>query len=949
MNNRNNRTILADLSADILEDGFESSDSDDIVEVQPASQRIGRPPNAKMYLDPSPESKGALCLANHQYWTHHNLSNTTSLNTTTDFDIDNPCSLSPLLARDEHNKLGGMFDAPLLRCYIEEIDVLREILFMLCGRPGLLFTISDAIDVDSCSSHIKITLNASLTHLSVSSLQSILEKFREHGNNLQQIRIFIKWACASNIQTCPKTIQAFASALHEWIWSFQRKLSTKELRYRKFYRPPKEIGDSYASLTELGYSLESDFFFIKEVFQIVSQILPSASLILQSNPAKTCEVLLSSLHERAILAQAANDYTIFARLVWLLQKSLSPIFEMIEKWTHCGILDDPAEEFPILRDASIEQRSPQYWERAYKLRIGVGDGGSAAPTFLKSFMSKVLFTGKAVRLLRLIEGEGASLPLPGDAGAPWGENKENGEEKDQNQGAWEHFLSTGKVATLPLNTTSSLHVRSNDAPPVMPQENATYVSSHFPLLQDQTCARKIDNSTSQIEAVIEQLSALGEDMVPFDRRFARWLEDRIRDQYEHAGRGLIFALRERCGFQADAEGLAGVYLMVHGEIMHRFLEALFLKIDKRQPWYDPHILNNLFLDIASGCYCPWLLRDSVGFWVQPMRGKLVQHVRARDPSVQRIESVRIFGNLTLDYQVRWPNNILLRADTIPYYKRLFTLVVQIKWVKHVLERIDYLKGGRQHPILQDEAGKELVLFYSIRLRLMWFINAFYNHVMTTILSSETRRFNSQIQSVFDIDDIISLHERYIRRCHDRCLLGDKVAPILDAILNVFDLAIRFSRLFERHLLGQDASRSGNVSMLARSWIGNSLLLHTSPLRRRLRRRGGEEEDTDDDDESYEEDASEDESEAEDAGQEEEEEERVEEKERGNAREISGGIQDDSSWAEVDGALAFRKGLKHIHKRLERAEEFVSGSLRALAKNRGIDWLEALAFSLTPSN
>ncbi|CAG8562412.1 3101_t:CDS:2, partial [Acaulospora morrowiae] len=92
----------------------------------------------------------------------------------------------------------------------------------------------------------------------------------------------------------------------------------------------------------------------------------------------------------------------------------------------------------------------------------------------------------------------------------------------------------------------------------------------------------------------------------------------------------------------------------------------------------------------------------------------------------------------------------------------------------------------------------MVLFYGLRMKLIWFLNTIWDYAMRNIILLETENFHKRLEDVFDIDEMITLHDHYIKIVYERCLLNEKAVPIHKSILDVLDLTIQFSTLYTRY-------------------------------------------------------------------------------------------------------------------------------------------------------
>lgn len=135
-------------------------------------------------------------------------------------------------------------------------------------------------------------------------------------------------------------------------------------------------------------------------------------------------------------------------------------------------------------------------------------------------------------------------------------------------------------------------------------------------------------------------------------------------------------------------------------------------------------------------------------------------------------------------KIPWPINNFIQSSSLVVYQKVNSLLLRLKWAKYVLER-KMLFERAKNPRL-----------YLMRVRLLWFVNSIWGYIMTTVrkkkslvtkvailklsnsfsqvLHSETLKFRAELTETTDADSIVALHQAYISRIRDRCLLNEKV-------------------------------------------------------------------------------------------------------------------------------------------------------------------------------
>ncbi|CAG8608676.1 16726_t:CDS:2, partial [Racocetra fulgida] len=132
---------------------------------------------------------------------------------------------APSLAQYRSQDKRYLFYDPTRLKYITELDAIREVLFMLSGRPSFLFC-------KDTNGKFQVQLNAILMHLTEGGFKALLEYFCEHGNFLAKLRIVATRICTESRPTYGQTAQAFAASILKMVWKFDTLLAGIESKYR---------------------------------------------------------------------------------------------------------------------------------------------------------------------------------------------------------------------------------------------------------------------------------------------------------------------------------------------------------------------------------------------------------------------------------------------------------------------------------------------------------------------------------------------------------------------------------------------------------------------------------------------------------------------------------------------------------------------------------------------
>jgi len=82
------------------------------------------------------------------------------------------------------------------------------------------------------------------------------------------------------------------------------------------------------------------------------------------------------------------------------------------------------------------------------------------------------------------------------------------------------------------------------------------------------------------------------------------------------------------------------------------------------------------------------------------------------------------------------------------------------------------------------------LFFGVRSRLLWFTSTLYSYLTDLVIEPNTRQMRVAMGEGEDVDQMIDLHRRYMKKLTDLALLGSKLGPIHKTIITILDLSIQ---------------------------------------------------------------------------------------------------------------------------------------------------------------
>ncbi|TDL29376.1 hypothetical protein BD410DRAFT_736245 [Rickenella mellea] len=657
-------------------------------------------------------------LASRQYWREDW---TSVAKRNRHFDIADPSTLGPSLDRSNTEK------------YVTELDAVREILIGLQGNTNLMLDIRFAGDHKIASVPSQFPR---LSHLTPVSQASILSKFAETATCLLYLREFSQsvfsqsgdFEQAVGSQSTPRTLEAFAEAVHFQVQLFERWCAEQENILLS-----AQIGGGsklVVSLLVLEKAIRDTF---SDTYPVLVQVLrhvQDGHRRLKSSPSAVASIILDRLFEAAQVRDSSGDVVTARALMRVFSHSAEPLWSMVGRWLHNG-MPDPNDSYVgtlddefFMESNDIDCFDPDFWTDGYVLRSSstqFDDSNPRVPLFLQPVLSGILSSGKSSGLLRML-GEVDSW-----AKRSW-------------LSAWPSFtsfMSNHSALDLPNHSTQVQKEPDHD-----------------------TKAEPPPSATPEI------MTSSDLSLVIYDRLMP------LCQQFESDLTSVIFS---DCGFWVHLRRIEDLYLMRKGDSMSHFCDMIFAKMDSRQNWNDYHVLNSAFRNVASP-------RDQ---WIDTTLVRF-SHRGYRESNVQR--TVKGFDGLSVEYSAPFPLVFIFNPHVMQIYNSVFVFLLQIRRAKAVLDHI-LVRGSSDRAA---QTGDETKIYYGLRSKLSWIVNTLLNFIATNVLHVETHRFHLIVKEAKSLDDMIKLHRTHTSNLEQHCFLNEKTAPIRRAIISILDMSVYFS-------------------------------------------------------------------------------------------------------------------------------------------------------------
>ena len=276
-----------------------------------------------------------------------------------------------------------------------------------------------------------------------------------------------------------------------------------------------------------------------------------------------------------------------------------------------------------------------------------------------------------------------------------------------------------------------------------------------------------------------------EVLTPFSTLFDVALDRWIADLHQASSHRLREVLETECGLKSSLDALDIVYFNRNGAISGDIAKVIFDRIDSNiEGWNDGFLLTELFQGVLSTHSSIEVDRLAVHSVRKPHQ---VVHDKRR--------SVKILDSFKVWYDLPWPVANIIKSESIDIYQRLFLILNQTQRAKYILQRRPLMKRILSPPISEDRDNRPA---YHLRRSLLWFTNSFLTYLTNSVLWVETEAMRGLMTNAADVDEMIAVHEKYISRLENQCLISKKIGPIHQAVIAILDLSILFSDAHASH-------------------------------------------------------------------------------------------------------------------------------------------------------
>lgn len=555
---------------------------------------------------------------------------------------------------------------------LTEIQVIREVIFMLLGLPTSIF-------VASKHGSLTVSTSCAIKYLSQDSLRQLLQGFVSLHDELLIIR---KWLTR---QESVPLLQTLQSALASRMKNVDNAFSTIQGRMVDLSKP------FTASLLSL---FDETNHITRSVQQVAKLLAQTASYSKEHVPFRILELL----HSASCISHSIGDVENYKFMATLFFDCFHTYLKPVMHWMRFGDVSRANHGFFVR--VNEEQVAPSLvWQNQHHLAQNES-GYLHAPRFLDVAAKKIFTTGKSVNFLRML-------------GQDIGDINDKG------------------------TTDPRLDYRN-------------------------VCGQ-------------DELSGLS----PFSELFGMALDTWIGRQHSSSSHTLRLRLESQCGLRKSLDALEFIYFSRNGALTSNIMRTIFDRMDRGiEAWNDGFLLTELFQSVFGAISC-----IEVGRLAVRLSHKSHQDIQSSRRSMRVLETIRVW------YTLPWPVANIIKQESVLVYQRIFVLLMQAHRAKHMLERERLINSKMPN---SEGEHRQSHLVFTLRHRLLWFSNTVLIYLTDMVLATVSANMRADMTAAEDVDGMIAVHEAYVSKLEQQCLVDERLENIHQAMISIFDLVILFS-------------------------------------------------------------------------------------------------------------------------------------------------------------
>ncbi|XP_076247277.1 gamma-tubulin complex component 5 isoform X2 [Calliopsis andreniformis] len=635
---------------------------------------------------------------------------------------------------------------------LSEYLVCRELLWMFCTQAQMV------VFQQNEDAEFFIRPDISIPSLTSVAFNSILLPFCEYFSmirNMEQFGIELYSVQDGICKKPPLTYEAYNSALKQHLMKFKYAIINIEKKLMK--------QDESLTFLSLSTLLKKHLYTVKILYEVHKKATHNWRA---HENWRSASKLLSCLYFEMQNSHNREKTNVCASLYL---SSLAVYLNIIDTWLSEGRFEDWREEFIILRFLNNTVSDTEQYE-VFSLRPL--DSICLADPIMQFLVKKVQHMGQSIELL-------VSLDRITDI---WKINIGDSETRKSlvDEFYYKLQMEVSKYSTHELQEEEPLFEESE----VMDEEydedvekniiqQLTEFNNPFLLkaLEGHIPPKLLKKDTSDFCSTTQNVQEEPHNL--FERKILEnILAEILVSRYNSASKLVKNIMSKEYKLESHLTLMRSVYMMEAGHIMSRFYQRLFQEIESNQMWNNSYFLSCILEEILS----QWWPDSSSRWSITVCNAHTNQVLEAVD-------------NITLHYAIGWPMNIILNEKTLAKYNEIFRFQLKLKWALWTLNNLRFcdLEGSKLMRKRNKLEQFHIRRIESLRFCLLHAISSIHTYLSGQVLQNLSLMLDKSLMQADSLDAIILVHDEYLQKVHEHCLLSAEYEDLMVTINNLIEM------------------------------------------------------------------------------------------------------------------------------------------------------------------
>lgn len=161
-----------------------------------------------------------------------------------------------------------------------------------------------------------------------------------------------------------------------------------------------------------------------------------------------------------------------------------------------------------------------------------------------------------------------------------------------------------------------------------------------------------------------------------------------------------------------------------------------------------------------------------------------------DPTDLALSGLEAFS---FDYVVKWPVSLVLNRKALTRYQMLFRHLFYFKHVERQLCNV--WMGNKAAKMYSVQSQKGYSAAFALRQRMLNFVQNFEYYMMFEVVEPNWHIFQSNMESVSNVDDVLAYHTDFLNNCLKDCMLTNP--DLLKIVHKIMVVCVTFSNFIQR--------------------------------------------------------------------------------------------------------------------------------------------------------